>query len=396
MTRTRLLASLLFPLAVAPAQASQTLLFVMDASGSMWGRIDGQPKIVVAREAMSDLVGQLPADARAGLVAYGHNRKGDCSDIETLRPLGALDREGLVGQINALSPKGKTPITATIRHAVREIRALEDPVSVVLISDGLESCGGDPCAAVREARDAGVDFRMHVVGFDLGEADTSQLQCMAEAADGHYYAAKNASELAEALSKAVDISLTLRLGVTANDAPTAARAVIRRDGETEVFREAVLSGRVEGNPRAIELPAGRYDLRVTATEIAGSPAKAIDDLVIPAEGEVSRQLDFSDGELILRVTSNGKPLEARSYVFEAQTDWEADRHRTDEAGEARYRLGPGTYWARVRPDGIEAPDRTVEGISIAAGETVIREVDYSSGRAEITVTANGEPLEART
>ena len=396
MTRTRLLATLLLLLTVIPAQASQNLLFVMDASGSMWGRIDGQPKIAVAREVMSDLVGQLPDVARAGLVAYGHNRKGDCSDIETLRPLAALDREGLVRQIRELNPKGKTPITGTIRHAVREIRTVEGPVSVVLISDGLESCGGDPCAAVREARDHGVDFRMHVVGFDLGEADSTQLQCMAEAADGSYYAANNARELAEALSQAVEVSPGLVLEVTANDRPTPARVVVRRDGDTDVFTQVKLTNRPIDNPRLIELPAGRYDVQVTATEIAGSPEKRIDDLVIPAKGEISRQLDFSDGQLILRVTSNGKPLEARSYVFDVETDQEADRHRTDEAGEARYRLSPGTYRVRIRPDGIEASDRTIDEIRIAAGDTVTRHVDYISGRAVITVTANGEPLEART
>jgi len=74
MTGIRLLASLVLLLTVVPAQAAQNLLFVMDASGSMWGRIDGQPKIAVAREVMSDLVAELPADARAGLIGLGTYR----------------------------------------------------------------------------------------------------------------------------------------------------------------------------------------------------------------------------------------------------------------------------------------------------------------------------------
>ncbi|MGM0517140.1 MAG: VWA domain-containing protein, partial [Pseudomonadota bacterium] len=396
MKWTRLLVSLVFLLAVIPAQAAQNLLFIMDASGSMWGQVEGQSKIAVAREVMTDLVAELPDDARAGLVAYGHNRKGDCSDIETLRPLGPLDRQGLIGQIEGLNPKGKTPITATVRHVVQELRTLEEPTSVVLVSDGLESCGGDPCAAVREAREAGIDFRMHVVGFDLGEADTAQLQCMAEAADGRYYEAANATELAEALQEAVQVSPGLRLEVTANGNPTSARVFAHRAGEGDVHARFEIAGHAEGNPRLLELPAGRYDIRVAATEIAGAPEKRFDDLVIPEKGETSRQVDFSDGRLVLRVTSNGEPLEARSYVYDARTDKEVDRDRTDDAGEALYRLGPGTYRVKVLPDGIDAPERLIENVQINIGETVTRTVGYASGRAEITVTANGDPLEART
>jgi len=396
MTGPRLLASLVLLLAVIPAQAGQNLTFIMDASGSMWGRIDGQPKIALAREVMSDLIAGLPDDARVGLVAYGHNRKGDCTDIETLRPLGPLDRRALTRQIQGLNPKGKTPITATVRHVVEELRTLEEPTSVVLVSDGLESCGGDPCAAVRDAREAGIDFRMHVVGFDLGEADTAQLQCMAEAAEGSYYEAANAAELAKALQEAVQVNPGLRLEVTANGHPTPARVFVHRAGNDELHGRFDVAGHPEGNPRLMELPAGRYDIRVRAADIGGSPEKRLDDLVIPEEGEITREVDFSDGQLILRVTANGEPLKARSYVHDADTEKEADRHRTNQAGEARYRLGPGTYRILVRPDGIDAPERTVDDVTIAAGETVTRTVDYTSGRAEITVTANGEPLDART
>ena len=396
MTGIRLFACLFLLFAVVPAQAAQNLLFIMDASGSMWGRVDGQPKIAVAREVMSELISGLPAEAHAGLIAYGHHRKGDCQDIETLRPLGALDRDGIIRQIRGLTPKGKTPITATVRHAVRELRSVEEPVSIVMVSDGLESCGGDPCSAVREARATGVDFRLHVVGFDLAEADTAQLHCMAEAADGRYYEATNATELAQALEEAVQVSPALHLEVTANGEPTAAEVIVRRSGQADPFARFDIRGDAEGNPRRIELPAGQYDIRVMATEIAGAPKKRFDRLVIPEKGQISRQMDFSDGRLVLRVTSNGEPLEARSYVYDARTEKEANRHRTDDAGEIRYRLAPGTYRVKVRPDGIDAPERLLEDVVIEAGETITRTIDYTSGRAEITVTTNGEPLDART
>src|SRR5690606_28291839 len=181
------------------------LLFILDASGSMWGRVDGKPKIVVAKEVMSRLVRALPDDARAGLIAYGHRRKGDCMDIESLVALGPLDRDAMIDRIEGLNAKGMTPLTASVQQAIEQLRQAEQSASVVLVSDGLESCGDDPCEAVRAARQSGVAFTLHVVGFDLGDTDTRQLQCMADAGGGRFFSAGNAGELAGALDQAVQV-----------------------------------------------------------------------------------------------------------------------------------------------------------------------------------------------
>ncbi len=181
----------------APPQ--QNLLFIFDASGSMWAQIEGTARITIAREVMTDLVEELPETSQVGLMAYGHRRKGDCDDIETLVPLGPLDAGAMIEHIEALNPKGKTPITAAVEQAVEQLRQIETSASIVLVSDGLESCGADPCDAVRSARQSGVDFQLHVVGFALGDADTEQLECMAEAGGGRFFTAADADELTQAL-----------------------------------------------------------------------------------------------------------------------------------------------------------------------------------------------------
>ena len=77
----------MFSMAIANVQASTdnseeaaNTLFILDASGSMWGQIDGKPKITIAKEVMGKLVPELPRNARIGLIAYGHRRKSDCND----------------------------------------------------------------------------------------------------------------------------------------------------------------------------------------------------------------------------------------------------------------------------------------------------------------------------
>ena len=92
----RLLSALLLPfLAALPVSAQDrdqaATILVLDASGSMWGQIDGVNKIVIAREVIGDLLTRIPADMALGLTMYGHNRRGDCSDIETMvQPLSLI------------------------------------------------------------------------------------------------------------------------------------------------------------------------------------------------------------------------------------------------------------------------------------------------------------------
>ncbi|MCB1844153.1 MAG: VWA domain-containing protein, partial [Halioglobus sp.] len=71
------------------AKTPKDAILILDASGSMWGQIDGVNKIVIAKDVVEGLVRGLPAEQRLGLVAYGHRRESDCADIETLADIGA-------------------------------------------------------------------------------------------------------------------------------------------------------------------------------------------------------------------------------------------------------------------------------------------------------------------
>lgn len=85
------------------------LLFVLDGSGSMWGQVDGVAKITTAKQALTGLIGDLPAQTNVGLMAYGHRREGDCGDTEILYPVSNFDTERLKPVIDAITPRGKTP-----------------------------------------------------------------------------------------------------------------------------------------------------------------------------------------------------------------------------------------------------------------------------------------------
>jgi len=159
--------------------AADKAIVVFDASGSMWGQINGQSKIAIAKQTLSELVRDWDAATELGLTVYGHRRKGDCSDIESLVPVGPVNRQLLVSKVAGISPKGKTPISASLRQAANELRFTEDAATVILISDGKETCNADPCAAAAELEKLGVNFTAHVIGFDVDAATRAQLQCIA-------------------------------------------------------------------------------------------------------------------------------------------------------------------------------------------------------------------------
>lgn len=191
----------------APAQdndAKGRVMFVLDGSNSMWGQIDGTAKIAIAKDVMTDLITNLDTTSDMGLLVYGHRRKDDCSDIELISLAGQVDRNKMIAKIQSIKPRGKTPITNSVRAAAGFMGVpLGRKSSIVVVSDGLETCGGDPCALAGALKSMNSKFTMHVVGFDVTKEEFATLQCMATQTGGKFFKANNAKELKNALAQTV-------------------------------------------------------------------------------------------------------------------------------------------------------------------------------------------------
>ncbi|MCZ6638240.1 MAG: VWA domain-containing protein, partial [Alphaproteobacteria bacterium] len=173
------------PQNTAPSKA----IMVLDASGSMWGRIGGKAKIAIAREVIGDLVKSIDPSIHLGLSVYGHRRKGDCGDIEHVLPVAPINPKQFTKSVNALQPKGKTPLTEAVRQAAEILKYTKDKATVILISDGKETCGADPCALGRALKKGGLDFTVHIVGFNVPKKDRPGLRCLADATGGQFLTA---------------------------------------------------------------------------------------------------------------------------------------------------------------------------------------------------------------
>jgi hypothetical protein len=182
---------------------TRNLEIVLDLSGSMKLPLGKSTRIATARQVLRDVLTKLPDDFNVGLRVYGHRfsslQKETCTDSELVVPIQKLDRQRLNAIVDAKKPRGETPLVYSILQTPADLQAAGGG-SVILITDGEESCKGDPQQAVRQIKAAGVDIDLNIVGFTLSGARARlPLAAMAEAMGGRYYEARNGEELARAL-----------------------------------------------------------------------------------------------------------------------------------------------------------------------------------------------------
>jgi Ca-activated chloride channel family protein len=204
-----LLGATLGALLTSPAGAEESdgagqMVLVLDASGSMKEpHGDGRTRFQAAVSAMRQVVGSLPDDVEVGLRIYGSriaDGPGSCKDSELVVPVEPTDAQALRSALGKARPLGNTPIAYSLEQAAGD---LPDSGSrtIVLVSDGEESCGGDPCKVARDLSQQGLDLHVDVVGFQVDAAARNQLTCVAQAGRGTFYDAPDADALVSQLSR---------------------------------------------------------------------------------------------------------------------------------------------------------------------------------------------------
>jgi Mg-chelatase subunit ChlD len=187
------------------------LAIILDCSGSMKELTTGrETKMVAAKRVVSDLVNKIPEGLNVTFVLYGHEVFGgaedprNCQAVKVARPLSPLDASGkaeLTQLISRLQPIGSTPIALSLRTAGQELAKNSGLCGVVLITDGVETCNGDPAAeAAALAANLKLTFGVNVVGFGVKPEENASLKKIADAGRGKYYSAADANQLAQFVS----------------------------------------------------------------------------------------------------------------------------------------------------------------------------------------------------
>jgi hypothetical protein len=182
-----------------------SFMIILDTSSSMGDMIDGDVKIEIAKDVILDLLDNLAEDSLVGFRTFG-----GCGSSRLVAPIAALQRDSLKVEVESLEPGGATPLALALEMAKGDFEAVPDPKLILLVSDGVETCDGDPVAAAKDLLRAGYDLRIHVVGFDIGQnADRDQLIEIARSTGGLYYDARSSEELRRALSIVAPFSYTV-------------------------------------------------------------------------------------------------------------------------------------------------------------------------------------------
>jgi len=227
----------------AEKEAPLTVEIIMDASNSMTGMVGKETKIAAARRVLKQAIEGLPDTMNVGLRVYGHRYATDdydnaCRDTELVVPIGLIDKAALAGWVDKIQTKGRTPLVISVLEAIKDFADIPNG-TIVLVTDGIESCKGDIKSIAPAIRSAGLELKVNIVGFDIREAEgRKELESIARSTGGRYLDARNADELLGALGQ------TLKLEYVALDAA----------GQEH--------GRGAVGGEAIKLPPGDYTIRV--------------------------------------------------------------------------------------------------------------------------------------
>ncbi len=187
---------------------SKAVMIVLDVSGSMAEPSqESGTKILMAKQVLERVLSKIDPSIPVGLRVYGSSKPSfdpvlACQDSVLLVPAGTGNRGQMITKLRELKPSGATPISYAMRRAVDDLKYMEVKTrNIVLISDGMETCGSDPCELARSFKRAGIDLQFNVVGFNVDSdyAAKVQLQCIAKATNGKYYSAETSAELSEGM-----------------------------------------------------------------------------------------------------------------------------------------------------------------------------------------------------
>jgi Ca-activated chloride channel homolog len=190
---------------------TEDAMIVFDASGSMSGNLDTfstvpNLRIDEVRRALRRVLPRAAQFRRIGLITYGPGPYDQCNVSLDLRPR-ANAAKPIMGVVNDLRPAGQTPLTEAVEQAAEVLEYRNKPGTVVVLTDGEETCNGDPCALGRRLSAENPSLTVHVIGFRLqadfwlGAQSFMDAQCLAEKTGGTYLNVQGEDDLARAFEQ---------------------------------------------------------------------------------------------------------------------------------------------------------------------------------------------------
>ena len=425
-----------------------SMVLIFDGSGSMWGKLDGQKqtKLVDAREAVKSALSKLnPATTQIGLVAFGHRRQGDCSDVQIVVPLEAATASAFVERImtplDKLNPRGKGPLTAALREAAKVLAKADGPRSIVLLHDDPDNCQQDTCAALDELQKSAPGVVIHVVGLGLKPEDATRYQCLTNPTGGRSVNAMTAEQMEAAITDVMGLAAAgtteMARGVeTRLDSQTASihsvsvaaiatpvpapepapalettgpprlklRAYLTADRLLRGYpvrwsvwpldQSAAVALRADGDDAEIPVQPGTYRVEARA-----GLQRAETTVVAKAQGQTAAdvQLNATDIRLTMPLPADATAtLVRRLPESEGQAPTTSHVSKPDVAfwphGQTSLVVAAGAYWLRLEQGELSSK----RPIDLMAGQSLDLDLSQPGGRVVLSLTAPAGPAAATT
>ncbi|MCD4740896.1 MAG: VWA domain-containing protein, partial [Desulfobacteraceae bacterium] len=309
-------------------------------------------------------------------------------------------KQAMIARVQGLSPKGKTPISRSVRLTAEQIKHLEDETTIILVSDGKETCDPDPCGLVKDLKASGIKFIMHVIGFDVTEEEKMQLECMAKEGGGKYFTADNAGEFSAAASEVVKKSIptygTLRIKVSKNGKPFFTAITLTNMETGKSWAPGGPYDKAAGIAER-QLAPGNYTAELKDLTVSGgkTPTVKLTDIVIVAGETVERNADFSDGTLVITTLLNSKPYKCLIiYYRQGENKHFHNENSHPKTGQLKRKLLPGVYRIKAQTDTIVGkPVVVFDELEVLPGSIVEKTAELFAGEVTIASTLNGKPKE---
>lgn len=189
---------------------------LLDSSGSMGFMEGNQTRMEWAKQSIDDFVSGLPKQANISLQVYGHvgtgsdsDKEKSCTTLEEIYPLSAYVKEDFNKALSQFEPAGWTPMAKAIEQAEKsfsEWDGKENTNIIYIVSDGVETCDGDPVRAIESLSKSNIDPVINIIGYQVDNDGLEQLKKMADVSNGRYIDARSQEDLTAEFQKTVDMS----------------------------------------------------------------------------------------------------------------------------------------------------------------------------------------------
>ncbi len=372
------------------------IIFIYDASGSMWGQMQNQTKMEIARDVLIKTVDDLPENQKIGFVAYGHRKKSDCEDVEFMVDVEHGTKSLVKQSIQDIKPLGKTPLAYSALQVIDKLRQTKLKATIILITDGIESCGGNICDVIEAAKKEGIDFKLHIIGFGLKDADTEQLKCAAKSGDGNYYNATDAGGLGDVLDAATSISVDEPAG---NVSVYTVKNGIPIDALVKAYdiigKREPISVRTYGDTASFFLPPSTYNFEVTPLEGTDVNRITVQNITSFEDKNVHKTISFDGGKLGITTTNNGNAWDCIVKLFDQNGKVVASARTYGAPKEVE--VNPGTYKVTIQAlTSMEGLDTYTEfeNVIIESGNITPVSHNFETGNFEIFTKVGGENVDA--